>query len=133
MIVRVYNRVDHADHLRSWLRARDKSEQIIDGLPAYGAIAFDGAEPIAAAFLRRAENEYGIFDGLITKPTADKKLRHIALDLVVENVIQKAKELGLKTIVAWTSDTGTLERSDRHGFKKLADTMIALDLTKRGE
>ncbi len=84
---------------------------------------------VAAAFLRKVEGSYGQLDSLISNPVATSEQRHRGIDLVVTQVINKAKDLGITGLIALTKDVGTLMRSEKHGFVALPVTTIALDLT----
>ena len=98
-------------------------------IPALGIVAFERGTPFAAAFLRRCEGDFAIFDGLITDSLADSTQRNAGLDLITTQIIDIAKELKLKGIIAWSKDYFTLIRASRHGFVQLPQTVIALDLT----
>lgn len=104
------------------------NESLIDDIPEHGFIALDSNEGIAAAFLRRVEGSFGLLDGLITNPTADGKLRHEAIDLIVTEIIKLCRILEIKRLLAHSVDVGTLERSKKFGFISLPDTLIALKL-----
>lgn len=99
--------------------------------PEHGCVVYRGAEPVAAAFLRRVEGGYAQLDGLVSSPVASSEMRHEAITLAVDYVLDQAQALGITQIMAISTDAGTLLRSERHGFAKLPHAFIALDLKSR--
>jgi hypothetical protein len=128
MNVRAFHFTDHVSIIRHWLSQRDLRRELADELPEFGFIAFERDEPIAAAFLRRVEPNHAQLDGLITNVLSTSALRHEAIDLVVKANIEKARELRIKQILAFSIDEGTLVRSEKHRFVKLPHTVIVLSL-----
>lgn len=101
-------------------------------LPETGRIvitdSFDIPIPVAAGFMRKCEGKLLIWDGLITNPDINADLRNEALDLISTALIDDAKALNAKGIIAWSSDEMTLLRSKRHGFNATDDQLIFLSL-----
>lgn len=128
MQVRAFHLADHISIIRHWLNQRNLEVRLADELPEIGFIAFDRDEPIACAFLRKVEPIFAQLDGLMTNVTAKSEFRHEAIDAVVTACIEKAKELKLKQLIAFSVDEGTLKRSEKHRFLKLPHTVIALNL-----
>ena len=119
--------------LNSWLIYRgspsvDMRETAGIGYIAYEEIKGDDDRPVAVAFLRRCEGGFGMLDGLCTNPSAPSEVRHIAIDKVVEKVIDRAKKYGMKHLLSWSLDAGTLERSQRHGFVRPPYVLITRSL-----
>lgn len=127
MIVRRYRKSD-LRLIESWHRERGRPSPIPSLIPQVGYIAFNEKQPVAAAFLRKAEGGIAIFDGLITNPAAPSSARDVALDLAVSQLIEYAKQSGLKGIIAWSEDKNTLLRASRHGFVQSPQTVIMLSL-----
>lgn len=128
MNVRAFHLAEHISIIRHWLSQRDLNIELADELPEIGFICFERDEPIAAAFLRKVEPNHAQLDGLITNVLSRGELRHEAIDLVVRAIIEKAKELKIKQLLAFSVDEGTLKRSEKHRFVKLPHTVIALSL-----
>lgn len=97
-------------------------------LPKIGYIAFLGKEPIAAGFLRRVEPCFAQIDTLVSNGHFGSKVRHEGIKLVVEELINEAKRLKMKGIIAHTADTGILERARSLGFRVIPQTIIGLPL-----
>lgn len=119
----------HLDTLRQWLFQRKMRSALADELPKLAYIAILGQEAIAISSLRMIEGGFALIDSLITNPLSKPELRHKAIDLIVEQLIRKAKDLKLKRVIAHTKDQGILERSQKHGFETLPDAFIILDLS----
>lgn len=114
--------------INDWLVKRDMPSLPVEDFPAIGFLALDGVTPIAAAFIRRLEGGFAQYDGLITNPGATSELRDKANDLVTTEIIKTCKQLGIKALTAYSTDENTLIRAEKHGFRRLPHTMIALGL-----
>lgn len=122
-----YSKGMHGQILDRWFEARGLTS-VIDTLPECGFVALSEGEFVAASFLRRVEGGYCLFDGLVTNPILPPFKRHLGIEAVVKELILEAKRLKMHKILAYSLDTGTIKRSMYHGFKKLAHTLIMLDL-----
>ncbi len=122
----------HAPIIQSWLMSWGKKTVSIDDLPEIGFIAFEADYPLAAGFIRRLEKcSVAMIDGLIANPFSFGKARHRAINDVVENIIEKSKELGIERLFANSIDSSTLKRSKLFGFVELPHITISLDLSKK--
>ncbi len=97
-------------------------------LPKIGYVATLGKQPIAVGFLRRVEPCFAQIDTLATNAYAGSILRHEGISKVVDALINEAKSLKLKGIIAHTQDSGTLVRAKAIGFHVVPQTIIALSL-----
>ncbi len=77
------------------------------------------------------EGGSGQLDGLCTNPDALPSKRHEAIEAVVNRILDEAKALGMRNLMAMSVDESTLMRSKRHGFKPCPHTLIVVDLTTR--
>ncbi len=110
----------HFELLLEMLEAQ-KFEGIADvtlrTLPKIGYIALLDNQPIAAGFLRRVEgNIVAQIDGLTSNPYFGSIIRHHGIAKVLESLINDAKELKLKGIIAFTSDGTVVKRAIDMGF-----------------
>jgi len=122
---------DHEDLpvLNEWLRLRGHKAAEVYDLPAVGFLVSEGDFEIAACFLRRCEGGLGIVEGLTSNPTATSALRHQALDMAIQCVIEEAKSRDITKLLAWTVDAGTQVRSiARHGFVQSHQTFMTKDM-----
>ena len=122
---KVYEESDRF-HLDLLHRSRKMSQS--DNLPEWGWIAFYRDAPIGAIFLRRIEGGFGMIDGLITYEKYPSIKRHEAIEELVRLLIEKAKELKLSGLMAFSRDISTLERARRIGFETQPDTFVILKL-----
>lgn len=97
-------------------------------LPKIGFIAYIGEIPVAAGFLRRVEPCYAQIDTLVSNAFCGALLRNQGIKLVVDSLIEEAKRLKLKGIIAHTQDKGTILRAESLGFHIVPETIIALSL-----
>lgn len=131
MNIRAYVRSEHHGHLIDWLHIRGMHFELADEVPEIGFLVYQDDTPIAAGFLRRLENSrVALVDSWITNPNEAPSLRNQALQLLYKRLIQSARALGLRGLLAYTTDDHTLTRAQRGGFEKLPQTVIALDLEK---
>lgn len=131
MTITEFIEAEHKDHLVSWLEKRNLPKNLAEDLPTIGLIAFKDSLPIAVAFLRQTEGNLGIFDGLCTNPDAPAHMRHFAIDKLTAEIIDIAKDFEFTAIIAWSEDAGTLERSVKHGFRRMPQSLIAIDLRNK--
>ncbi len=100
-------------------------------LPKIGYMAFLEKVPVAAGFLRRVEgNLVGQIDGLTSNPHLGSIIRHKAINLIVDQLIEDAKTLKLKGLYAFTLDCSVSKRAVETGFQRTEHEILALRLTK---
>jgi hypothetical protein len=119
----------HGLALSRWLTVYGKSLSVLEEIPKIGAVVRDNDGPIAMAFLRSIEAcKSVLLDGLIANPDSSGKRRYFAIDLLVQEIIKTARQLGCTQIIAFSVDKGTLKRSIKHGFNPTAQQLICLNL-----
>lgn len=128
MRIRNYDENDYVS-LCSWLDARGIKRWTKEHAPKIGYVVCEGSEPVVIGFLRMVEGGSAMLDGLCSNPSINPYRRNDAIDMVVKELIKKAKDLGLSGILSFSEDRNTLERSARFGFeKKDSQKMIVLNL-----
>lgn len=128
MIV-AFDPVKHGEALKEWLMFYDLPKTHFDEIPEIGFMAEDEDGFIAAGFIRKIENcSLALIDGLIANPESLGKRRYHAIDQVVEKLIEFSKSAGLKQLIGFSVDAGTIKRSIKHGFRGIVHAPIALDL-----
>lgn len=120
--------ITHLDHINSLYASHSLPPKSGECLPKLGYVAYQGDTPIASGFLRMVEGGYCQIDSLVTNKDAASDLRHKALTLLVDTLVNEAKALNLKGIFATTVDNGTLARAISLGFRVLPYVSIALPL-----
>jgi hypothetical protein len=116
------------DTVRMWLEFRGLDTVWADYLPKNGYVVSDEHGPIAIGYIRMMEGNYGCLDSYITDPIAPSQLRDKALDLLTIKLVELAKSLEIKILLAFSQDTFTILRSERLGFKRLPNVLTRLDL-----
>jgi len=97
-------------------------------LPKIGYIALLNNQPIAAGFLRRVEGGYAQIDTLVSNPYFGSQIRHLAIDKVVDWLINDAKELKLSGILAFTLEESIINRAKERGFTILEHNILGMRL-----
>lgn len=99
-------------------------------LPEIGYIVYSDTEYhyVAAGFLRMVEGGFCQIDTMVTNPNLTGDVRNEGLILLVDTMIQKAKDLGLLGIVSYTTDNSVISRALGLGFKLVDHKVIALQL-----
>ncbi len=100
----------------------------MQNLPKIGYICYFGKQPVAAGFLRRVEPDYAQMDTFISNPYFGSKVRHEALNKIIDALIDDAKQLELKGILAFTKDQGIFKRATERGFTVIEQALLSLRL-----
>lgn len=123
----------HYSALSACLKAWGVDPQPEDEVPATGFVALIEGIPAAFAFIRLVEGGYGQLDGLTSNLDFPGDFRSEALNAVVERLIDQAKHMKLKGLMAYTRDKHTISRAMKFGFATIPQTLIALDLKRQAE
>lgn len=118
----------HLPIINKWRLAYDLQPIMESSTPKLGYITYKEGKPLAAVFIRLVEGGYGQMDGLIRDKSLSKEEASVALDLCVNKAIESAKEAGISGLMAYTRDRTTMERSFKHGWVKLDQAIIVMDL-----
>lgn len=97
-------------------------------LPALGFKAVIDTDVVAFGFLRMVEGGFAQFDTLVTNPNYPSDTRHLAVSMLVQTIIDTAKLLKLKGLIAHTTDKTIISRAVETGFHVTPYTLIALPL-----
>ena len=93
-------------------------------LPKIGYIALLNKQPIAAGFLRRVEGGFGQLDTFVTNPYFGSKIRNDGINKVWNALISEARVLKLKGLLAFSKDTGLLDRAVKHHKFQIVEQSI---------
>lgn len=74
------------------------------------------------------EGGFAQIDSLMTNADIPSETRHKALIVLIDKLIQDAKDMKLKGIYAHTRDKGTITRAKSLGFHVIPETIIGLSL-----
>lgn len=123
-----FNKNNHFAPFVECLVARKAYVPTLSEIPKLGYAAFEGSTLLAAVFLRRVEGGYGQIDGLMSNVAYEPHIRHAAIDAVVSTLLRKAKKLNVNKVMMMSEDIGTIERSQKYGFKKSPLSVMVADL-----
>lgn len=91
----------------------------LDHLPENGFIV----EGLAAGFLYKTDSKFGLLEFVVANPDSSKEDRAQALDLVIDNTLNLAKELGFKSIFSSITHPKLIQRYQEHGFMMTDENM----------
>lgn len=111
MEVRLFDKKTEMDKL-AWLPFPVKESD----LPGHTFCAVFDDKVIAIAALRLMEGDVCGLDSMASNQSVPGSIRHEALDALTETILKKAKELGFKSICAFTKEESIVRRAIRHGF-----------------
>jgi len=126
VLVKPYVAEEHGKYMNLLCMTQDMS--MPDFIPKLGAIAFMDCEVVACGFIRKAEGNMGIWDGLITRANAPKHIRHQGLTELVDYLILQAREYDINRIICWTNDESVIQRGFDVGFRRSECQLMALDV-----
>lgn len=112
------------DELKKWLAF----PVAIDELPAHTYAALLNGELVAIAGLRLCEGPICLLDSLATNPTMSSSVRHEAIDLLVERIHDRAKELGFRAIVCHSKESSIISRAIRLGYAVVPEISLVRGL-----
>lgn len=114
-----YDRDKHLPMMRAWCEARGTPLpwDAADYYPRTGFVARD----CAASFLFLTDSMVGYVDGTLADPRVDSLERSLALDEVLQAVIDEAKSLGLKALQTFTSVPTLIAKVPKLGARVQAD------------
>jgi hypothetical protein len=84
----------------------------------YPMVGFVAAEA-AAGFLYTTGTSMGYLDSFVSDPHVPKDVRSIAIDMVIQALIEEAPKHGVKTLTALSENPRLILRAETHGFKVL--------------
>lgn len=128
--IKPFVKSQHMALIAAWMGSRGRRIPPISEMPKVGYVVFLDSYPVAAGFIRKVEGGFGQLDSLVSNPIAPAKTRDAAIDAIVTQLLKRAKSMKIPHLLAMSEDENTLVRSEKHGFKKLPLTLIAVDLTK---
>lgn len=128
MKLKRFNIYEDLAHINAWLTEHKMEAVTRHSLPEIGYMAWMNSTPIGAVFLRRCEGNTGIVDSLISNPGSEAHLRHVALDALINHIVDQAKHHKIKFLLGYTVDESTLKRSLRLGFEQSPYTVVVKNL-----
>lgn len=118
----------HYASIVEWMVKRGLTPPEADEMPKNGYVVYDDETPVSYGSLRLIEGNHALAGDLVTNPECLPQVRSKANDMIILTLIKKAKELKVKTIIAYSQDKNTLLRSEKLGFTRLPHVLIAKSL-----
>jgi len=128
MRLEAYNPEFHKPYLEQLLMSRDMPLLSLDALPSKGFIALEGYSIIAAGFLNVCEGATAFLDCYITHLKQPAFLRDEALDMITAQLVETAKSLEIKRLLAFSVDENTITRAEAHGFRVFPHVFAARNI-----
>ncbi len=131
MIIEAYT-PDMFDHLIEMHKTRKHTLADIlkpDDIPGIGFIVHRNKQGIAAGFLRLVECKYAQIDTLVTNIKFSSADRAEAMDMLVNELIDTAKDLKLKGLLFLTDETSIIERASKIGFTHVNQHVMSMNMT----
>lgn len=127
--VESFETVHQLKDLLCWLKHREAYIPIAQEMPKVGVMVYIDGTAVSACFLRMVEGGTAILDGLATNPESSSANRHEAIEAAVKSLIDTAKRMELKGIIAFTKDiTVHMRAQNLHDFVATSDSVLTLSL-----
>lgn len=125
---RPFNKLSDYPVLMGFWKAHKWSPPPASDLPPTGIVVEDVATGtlLAAGFLYKTDSSFAWLEFIVGNPKADRVPRRLAVDLVIADLSQKAKEMGFKYIYSNLKHKGLIRRYKNHGFLETDTEMSSL-------
>lgn len=119
---RLFDRASDYKTLKNWYERRKLNPPLLEFLPKCGFIV----DNYCAGFYYATDSTIAFVDAFIANPLADKRLRKIALDKILKEIMKDAKEKGFKILYANTRSRTVLEIAQANGCYADSDPHLTL-------
>lgn len=122
MRVREFSKEGSGDYemIQEWHKAWEKECLPMECLSGLGLIV----DECVAGFLYSTDSKVCFFDCFVSDPSITKVERNAALDVLVASLVQSAKDLDNKVIVANSMSGNIKDRALKHGFGYAGDHAV---------
>lgn len=120
----------HPHLIFDWFEKRGLAtpEELI--LPKIGYVVLaKNVGPVVIGFLRGCEGNVGMIDSIISNPEIAAEVRDEAIDFLINRLVAAAFKKNIFKVFGFSEDANTLKRAERHGFKVVSQTLVALSLS----
>jgi len=124
MDIRILNKRTEIETVNKWLPFPLKASD----LPGHTFCAAVNNEIVAFAGLRLMEGELCCIDSVASNQTFESSVRHEALEKLAKTLLDLARNLGFKRVIAFTEEPCILKRADNLGFRVSNQTILAKEL-----
>lgn len=112
MIIRPFIKSDHITVCR-WWKAHNFTALTLATLPTTGFI-IDG---VCAGFLYSTDSDFCLLEWVISNPEISKEERAKGLDLLIDTLLETAKEKGFRLVFSTLEHPKLIQRYEDHGFQ----------------
>jgi hypothetical protein len=102
--------------LPAWWKAWGWPAIGVDHLPETGLMVSHEGKPVCAGFLYKTDSKFAILEWVVGDPAADKSLRHMSVDILVQGLVDEAKRQGFKSVFSSIRHHRLLESYKKAGF-----------------
>lgn len=121
MSIRLFNLSDY-EMLSSWWKQHEWPSIPLSFLPKIGIIVGD----CVAGFIYSTDSKICWLEFIISDPKCEQKKRQDALNLLIQEASNTAKDLGYEVIFTSVSHKGLIEKYKNNGFKVTDNNMTNL-------
>lgn len=121
MSIRLFNSSDY-EMLSSWWKQHEWPSIPLSFLPKIGIIVDD----CVAGFIYSTDSKICWLEFIISDPKCEQKKRQDALNLLIQEASNTAKDLGYEVIFTLASHKGLIEKYKNNGFKVTDNNMTNL-------
>ena len=108
-------KTDYGD-LKRWWRTWSWPAVPEELLPGVGLIVESKTQKLAMGFLYSTDSDFAWIEWITGNPDADKFQRREALDILIDELSERAKADGFTTVFTTMKHPGLIERALLHGF-----------------
>lgn len=122
MKIELYNNDKHYDLLKKWYE--DHEQKMLDKslIPGIGLVV----DNCVAGFLYQTDSKLAIIENYISDKNSTKEQRHNAIIALTNGLYEVAHQLGYRTILSFTNNSGLLDKQDKLSYKIVAKDMNVL-------
>jgi N-acetylglutamate synthase-like GNAT family acetyltransferase len=106
---------DYKD-VSEWWVARRWNPVPVDHLPASGLMVEDDNHKYCAGWLYMSGTKFGWFEWLVANPSAPLKKKKMAMELLVSEIMTRAKAAGISSIFSSSNNKNVIKLYESKGF-----------------
>jgi hypothetical protein len=112
-----FDLLKHYGSICDWWRRQGWEPIPLDMLPKTGLVVEEKGLPLAAGFLYSSDANISWFEFMVTNPDTEKRVNLKAINLLVESILKRSKEMGYPLCFTSTIRPGLVRIYKKHGFQ----------------
>lgn len=92
-------------------------------LPETGLIMEEDGKPFCVGFIYGTDSDFCLMEFIVSNPKSDKEKRSLAIDELIEKLLERAKEQGYRAVYSFAQNQSLLARCVKQGFE-VTDTNV---------